>query len=99
MAFCGISALQLASLLIGAVIGVLAFAIFYIILLRLSEKQPQEAIKHLYKLIGLPVGGGLGDYAIFDRMLSSGSIAYYMQGLAVTFLVLAIWFFVPWRRK
>jgi uncharacterized membrane protein len=91
-------AVQVASALIGVVVGFIGATIFGIILRRISESQPGEAIKQLYRLISLFVGVGFGDYVIFNYILSSGAIVYYMLGATVTFLSIAVPVFFSSRK-
>ncbi len=92
-------AVPLASLLIGAVVGLICVAIFAVILRGVSEKRPKDAIKSLTALIGTVLGGGLADYIAFRAVLStSEALAYYLIGLAVLFLPLGVLVFLDWVR-
>lgn len=89
-----------ASILTGAVVGLICTTVFAVTLRRIEEKNPSEAIKALGWLISIVLGGGLADYIVFDFVIKSGgAIAYYMMGLAVVFLSLGLLVFFDWRRK
>lgn len=90
--------IPLASLLIGAVVGLIAASMFTVILKRNAEQKSSEVQRGLRALITTVLGGGLADYVVFDLVLKSGSITYYMVGFAVVFLVLGGWSYVEWRR-
>lgn len=94
-----VTVVQIASVALGAVVGLIAVAIFALILRRIEKSKPRDAIKSLYELIGLALGGGIVDYAIFDRILESGAIFYYVIGFAGTFLVLGLAIFIDWLRR
>jgi len=74
-------------------------AIFAVILRGVSDKKPKDAIKSLTALIGTVLGGGLADYVVFVRLLSTNeALAYYVIGLAGVFLPLGLIVFFDWLR-
>jgi len=85
---------QFASGAIGAVVGLISVSILAVILRCVARNQPLEAIKALVRLVGLVLGAGLADYAVFDFIMNAGTISFYMDGLAITFVPLAIVTFV-----
>ncbi len=90
---------QAVSGLIGAAVGLIALAIFTFILQRRSELQAPEATKQLHLLIYTVLGAGLSDYVIFDYMLSSGTIVYYLLGFGIVFFPFGVLVFVLSLRK
>jgi|SRR5215471_10064496 len=99
MSFAHLTATQCASFGLGAVIGLIAATIFAVILRRIENKQPQDAIDGLYKLIYLVCGAGLADYVAFDFILNAGAIVFYLGGLSIVFLPCAGVVFVSWMRS
>ncbi len=88
-----------ASALTGAVIGFISVAIFAVILRKVAEKRPSEAIRALKALVSIVLGGGLADYVVFDWILSSGgALSYYLVGFAFVYLILGGWVFLDWLR-
>lgn len=81
---------QFASGAIGVVVGLISASILAVILRRVARDQPLEAIKALVRLVGLVLGAGLADYAVFDYILKAGTISFYMDGLATGFIPFAI---------
>jgi hypothetical protein len=90
---------QSASLTLGAVVGLIAAAIFAVILRRVEKSKPRDAIISLYNLIALTLGGGIADYAIFDRILLAGAIFFYVIGYGVAFLPFGLIIFIDWLRR
>ncbi len=91
--------IAIASLSLGAVMGLICVAIFAVILRRISQKNPSEALKALWKLSSFALGGWGADYVLFDRILSAGGAwQYYLLGFAIVFLPLGVWVFVDWSR-
>ena len=88
-----------ASLLLGGAVALVAVAIFAIVLRRLEESKPGDAIKRLYELVGLVLGAGLTDHILFDYMLQSHAIEYYISGFSAVFLILGLVVFFDWRRQ
>jgi len=92
-------AIAYAALAIGGVVGLICVAIFAVTLRGVSDKMPKDAITALTALIGTVLGGGLVDYVVFGRVLSTDqALAYYLIGLAVLFLPLGILVFFDWFR-
>jgi uncharacterized membrane protein len=96
-----LSVAQCASMLTGAVIGLISGAIFSVILKRVAKDQPLEAVKKLRALMFWVLGGGIGDYVVFDAILQANAIYYYMVGVAVSFipfaaLILLLSLFLNW---
>jgi len=88
-----------ASFLIGGAVALIAVAIFAVTLRRLAERNPSDAIKALQRLIGIVLGGGLIDYAVFDYIVkTSGALTYYALGFGLMFLVLGVPVFNQWRK-
>ena len=81
---------------LGLIIGLVCAAIFALILHRIADSDPQGAITHLRQLLVTILGGGLSDYAIFDFLLRSGAITYYVAGFIVSFLPFSAIAFVEW---
>jgi len=94
-----VTLVQCASLTLGAVVGLLAAAIFAVILRRLEKSKPRDAIRSLYNLVTLSLGGGVIDYAIFDSVLQAGAIFYYVIGYGVAFLLFGSIIFLDWLRQ
>jgi NhaP-type Na+/H+ and K+/H+ antiporter len=90
---------QIGSAATGLVVGFIAAMILSVILRRLEESKPKEAIKALYNLLAYALGGGLTDYVVFDYILEQGAIAFYMIGFAVTFVPFSAISFYDWRRR
>jgi len=84
---------------LGAVIGLMAAAIFGVILRRLEKSEPKYAIRSLYNLTALSLGGGFSDYAIFDRILQAGTIFFYVIGYGVAFLLFGAVILFAWLRR
>ena len=92
--------IEIASFLLGAVIGLIAVSIFAVILKRYGKRNAAEAIEALKKLTYLVLGGGTGDFVVFDLMLKSGgAIVFYVLGFAATFLLFGVPVYLDWRRK
>ena len=91
--------IQVASSGLGAVVGLLASAIFAVILRRLEASNAIEAIKALMNLVVLSLGGGIADYAIFDYILQAGAISFYIAGYATVFLFFGSIVFISWLRR
>lgn len=90
---------RIASVLIGAVVGLIAATIFGVVLSKFSEKDSKQAIQALYKLVGLSLGAGVADYLVFDYIFRAGALPYYLIGFAVMFLILGIITWVAWWKK
>ena len=90
---------QLASFLMGTVVGLIAVTIFAVILRRLEERYPKEAFTKLVMLIGLVLGGGTTDYLVFDWILKSSGVTFYIVGISAVFLPLGMWNYLEWMRK
>ncbi len=89
---------HLASLLIGVTVGIIAAAMFSVILRRIEHSSPTEAVKALRSLIYLLLGSGLGDLVIFDFILRQSAIEYYLLGLGAAFVPLSLTVYFDWRR-
>lgn len=84
----------------GGVVGFISSTIFAIILVRLNEQDVGGVVKMLVMLIGIALGGGLSNYALFDLILkTNGAIEFYMVGYAILFLCFSIWAYIDWRRQ
>ena len=94
----GLTLVQAASLLVGVCVGIVSVFILAVTL-RGIEESNQTAINNLYALIYLLLGSGVGDYVIFDLMLRSNAIDFYMIGVSGSFIVLAVPVFIDFRRK
>ena len=80
-------------------VGLISVTLFALVLRRIEQKNPSEAVGVLKWLIGLVLGGGMADYVIFDFLLESeGALAFYLIGLATLFLPLGLLTFFDWRR-
>ena len=91
-----------ASLLMGAVVGLITVAIFALALRRRAHEDTSEAIKALTRLIAIVLGGGISDYVIFDVIfdviIENGALEYYIIGLSAVFLTFGLYVFVEWLR-
>ena len=90
--------IQVASLSVGACIGITSVFILAVTL-RGVEESNQAAIRNLYGLIYLLLGSGIGDYVIFDLMLRGHAIEFYMIGTSASFFVFAVPMYLDFRRK
>ena len=88
----------IASLVMGAVVGLIAVAIFALALRRRAYEDTSEAIRSLIKLIGIVLGGGFSNYVIFDVIIENGAIEYYIIGLGAMFLTFGTYVFIEWLR-
>ncbi len=78
----------------------ISVTIFAVILRRLEEKKPREAVRALKSLIPVMLGGGLTDYIIFYLIIkTSGALVYYIFGFSLVFLLLGFLVFLDWRKK
>ncbi len=87
-----------ASLLMGAIVGLITVAIFALALRRRAYEDTSEAIKALTRLIAIVLGGGLSDYVIFDVIIENGALEYYIIGLGAMFLAFGTYIFIEWLR-
>ena len=83
-----------ASLLMGAVVGLITVAFFALALRRRAYEDTSEAIKALTRLIVIVLGGGLSDYVIFDVIIKNGALEYYIVGLTAIFLAFGTYIFI-----
>ncbi len=96
---------NVASALVGAVVGLISVTIFAVVLRRISDKQPSAAIKALIKLMSIVLLGGIAnrgiaEYAVYSKILSSDeALAYYLVGFSVVFLVLGSLVLISWLRS
>jgi hypothetical protein len=91
--------IYLASFLLGSVIGLICVTIFTVILRRIEEKKPYDAVRALTKLIYIILGGGLTDFVIFEVIFGTKeAIKYYLIGFTIVFLLLGFWAFKDWFR-
>ena len=90
---------QIASMTVGAVVGLISVTIFAVILRRIERSQPSEAVKALRRLIYLVLGAGLIDYAAFDAILKANAIFFYLFGLGFTFIPLGLITFASWTLR
>ena len=87
-----------ASMLMGAVVGLITVAIFALALRRRAYEDTSEAIKALTRLIAIVLGGGISDYVIFDVIIENGALEYYIIGLGFMFLTFGTYVLVEWLR-
>lgn len=88
-----------ASFAIGAVVGLICVTIFGVVLRRIEQDTPKDAVGTLMQLIAWVLGGGAADYVIFDWILSTdGAISFYLIGFAVLFLAFGIPVFRDWKK-
>jgi len=90
---------EIVSALIGAVVGLIAVAIFTAILKREERPYPKDTTKKLWALIGLVLGSPAADYAIFDFILQANGLFYYLGGFAVIFLPFGLYSFIVYLRS
>ena len=91
--------IRLASSLVGGVVGLISVSIFAVILRRLAMEKASEAIKALTRLIGIVLGSGMADYAVFEVIMKSNNgLLYYILGLAIVFLPFGFVVFIDWIR-
>jgi len=74
----------------------IAVSIFAVIIRRIAQNQPKDALKAFRRLIYLVLGAGLADYVIFDAIMEANALFFYMDGLAIIFLPLAMVTFISW---
>lgn len=90
---------EFSSFALGAVVGLIAAAIFAVILRRHEQEPRERTISALWRLSALALGGGMGDYVIFDYLMkANGALVYYVSGFSIVFLVLGIAIYFDWRR-
>jgi hypothetical protein len=82
---------------VGVVIGLIAVAIFAVILRRIEARHPEQAIRSLVRLAGLCLGGGLSDFVVFDLILKGGGTSFYLLGFSMAFIPLGLIIFLDWK--
>lgn len=93
-------ATNIASSLIGAVVGLICVAMFASILRSIEQDNPSMANRELGSLLTYVLGGGGANYLLFDFLMqSNGAVVYYMIGLSIMFLPFGLIVFIMWMRK
>ena len=91
--------IAVASGLIGASVGLISASIFAVILRRIENNNPSRAVGELTALIGIILSGGAADYVLFDIILQTGGIMFYMIGFSIIFLPLGLLVYKSWMGK